>query len=433
MQATRWLWCLVLVGWGLVASASAQQGIRWQVDLETAKRLAAQTNRMVLIHFWADWCLPCRQMEKAVFARPEVAAAMESRFIPVKLNADHFPHTRQQYGVTVLPSDVIIAPDGQVVGKIVGGADASRYVAQLSQIAGAAGNRGQRSYDGRKSGNALASRQTATPGSGGFPAAQRVSQGLSPSDSRNGRLAGPIGDGHPAQTVASGPSAARSAAAVSGRALGIKIPPSTGVAGHPSSAVAAGTQSVPQGMSVPPDVVGAGSRSSPSGIRDAATQPPARPHPWPRVQIPTGNPPLGLDGYCPVELTDHQRWVGGDPRWGLIHRGRTYLFAGPEQRDRFNETPDRYAPVLSGSDVVLAVDEGASVPGRREHGAWFEQHVYLFSSEATLRKFDAAPDRYVSALLEGRENMARRPIYGAPAVHDTRAGSDPQAPYQRRR
>ena len=31
---------------------------------------------------------------------------------------------------------------------------------------------------------------------------------------------------------------------------------------------------------------------------------------------PAGNPALGLDGFCPVSLSEKQQWVRGDPRWG---------------------------------------------------------------------------------------------------------------------
>ena len=88
-----------------------------------------------------------------------------------------------------------------------------------------------------------------------------------------------------------------------------------------------------------------------------------------------GNPPLGLDGFCPVSLertmrVDPQpRWIPGDPRWGLRHEGRTYLFAGPDEQQAFYNNPNYYAPVRSGADVVLQVEQGVEVPGVREFGA----------------------------------------------------------------
>jgi len=109
--------------------------------------------------------------------------------------------------------------------------------------------------------------------------------------------------------------------------------------------------------------------------------------------IPTGNPRLGLDGCCPVTLVEQQKWIAGDRRWGANHRGRTYLFVGPEEQQRFLADPDRYAPVLSGYDVVAA-EAGRLVPGLREHGVFFDGHVYLFADEDSLLQFSARPEHF---------------------------------------
>ena len=116
----------------------------------------------------------------------------------------------------------------------------------------------------------------------------------------------------------------------------------------------------------------------------------------PDSATPAINPPLGLDGYCPVVLSEKQQWVLGDRRFGAIHRGRTYLFAGAEEQRRFFTDPDRYAPAVSGNDVVLAAEQGQPVPGMREHGVFFGNRVYLFSSEATLEKFSRNPTLYAN-------------------------------------
>ena len=114
-----------------------------------------------------------------------------------------------------------------------------------------------------------------------------------------------------------------------------------------------------------------------------------------------------LDGYCPVELQERQAWVLGDKRWGVQHLGKLYLFAGPDQWQRFFANPEKYAPVLSGMDIVAAVDGKQFVAGDRRFGGYFESRLYLFSSEENLQRFDREPNRYATA---AREQFKATPI-----------------------
>ena len=115
---------------------------------------------------------------------------------------------------------------------------------------------------------------------------------------------------------------------------------------------------------------------------------------------------------------EKNRWVSGNPRWGLRHEGRTYLFAGPDEQRRFNERPDEYAPVMSGNDVVLLVDGGRTTAGNRAHGARFNGRVYLFADEGSFLKFAADPGHYAIAIEESVSNVANRsaapPVTGRP-------------------
>ena len=48
----------------LALSATAQEtGIRWQQDIESAKVMARDSGRLVLVHVVADGCGPCRSLE----------------------------------------------------------------------------------------------------------------------------------------------------------------------------------------------------------------------------------------------------------------------------------------------------------------------------------------------------------------------------------
>jgi len=123
-------------------------------------------------------------------------------------------------------------------------------------------------------------------------------------------------------------------------------------------------------------------------------------------RLPPGSPPLGLDGFCPVTLCEKRDcWVAGDIRWGAIHRGRTYLFAGEAEQKAFLADPDRYAPVLDGNDPVLALERSRAVPGARDHGVFYDGRVYLFASEDTLEVFRKDPDRYAIDLRQARRNQ----------------------------
>jgi YHS domain-containing protein len=110
--------------------------------------------------------------------------------------------------------------------------------------------------------------------------------------------------------------------------------------------------------------------------------------------------PIGFDGYCPVSMRTQWKWVPGDRRFGIVHRGRTYLMAGPAEQQQFWADPDRFSPALSGLDPVLAMDHGQQVPGKREHSIDYQNLFYMFASEATLQQFTSTPERYAAAVRQ---------------------------------
>ena len=157
---------------------------------------------------------------------------------------------------------------------------------------------------------------------------------------------------------------------------------------------------LPQGQATPPQY-NASAAGSPPPANPAA--PPSAGGP----RLPPGCPPLGLDGYCPVTLIELRAWKAGDPRYGAIHRNRTYIFCGPAEQQRFLQNPDAYSPMMSGDDPVLALDQSRAVPGSRKHGVFFGNRVYLFSSEQTLADFQRNPNRYAPEITQARRPDAR--------------------------
>jgi len=116
----------------------------------------------------------------------------------------------------------------------------------------------------------------------------------------------------------------------------------------------------------------------------------------------SGSSLVALDGFCPVELVTSERWVRGDPRLTVEHRGQTYLFADAKQRKRFRADPDRYVPRYAGYDPVLKVDEKRRVRGQTDYCVLYEGRLYAFSSSATLARFQENPGRYTSVSAAGK-------------------------------
>jgi len=124
------------------------------------------------------------------------------------------------------------------------------------------------------------------------------------------------------------------------------------------------------------------------------TPPPAAQHRW------------GLQAFCPVTLSQRRQWVPGDRRWGVEHQGRVYLFSSEAAKRKFLANPTYYAPVLSGNDPILLIEQRQAVDGLREHGVFYRDRVYMFSGEATLARFSQSPARYAAlvAAMEAEAN-----------------------------
>jgi len=355
---------------GMMPPAS-QSTIHWQHDLELAKSLARQTGKAVLVHVWIPECAPCDALEHNVFNQPAVAREIEARYVPVKLNANENPATAEGLGITRVPTDVILTPEGQIVARLISPPTPQAY---LHEVCHATPN-------ARHDGN----QHAAAPPPAAINAAYaglHVAANTPPVVAPQAASA-PQQPTKPAAGVAT-PRASQPAKDIGSLATHTFTPqPNPNLpAAPPTTPASTQTVTQPPAAAAPPNV--------PNPVAAA---------PDPR-QLPPGAPPLGFDGYCPVSMRHHWKWVPGDPRWGVVHRGRTYWFAGAKEQQQFWNDPDLYSPALSGMDAVLAIDHGQQVPGKREHSIDYDNMFYMFASEATLQQFTANPERYAAGVRQ---------------------------------
>ena len=123
-------WTLRLLGAGLavatvllVLTSESKPGISWKTYSERALVQAQQDGKIVMIDVYADWCLPCKELDEYTFTDPAVRTAAQ-RLVSLKLNLTTTDpdsaeeRAREHFGILGVPTILFIDSTGQEHRKL---------------------------------------------------------------------------------------------------------------------------------------------------------------------------------------------------------------------------------------------------------------------------------------------------------------------------
>jgi thioredoxin-related protein len=116
MKIAKALVLLMVLLAGAAASAqAAADKIEWHT-YESGMARSRFEKKKVFLHFYADWCTYCAEMERKAFKDPAVIAALNRNFIPIRVDTERDQQTSSLYRVKGLPDTWFISESGEIIG-----------------------------------------------------------------------------------------------------------------------------------------------------------------------------------------------------------------------------------------------------------------------------------------------------------------------------
>lgn len=106
----------------------------WITSFEQAQKMALESNKLMIVDFWATWCGPCKRMDAESWNSSKVDLVLQD-YIQVKVDIDADKAVANRYGINSIPHMFIMDANGKVVYKFSGYHDAEALKRELDKFA----------------------------------------------------------------------------------------------------------------------------------------------------------------------------------------------------------------------------------------------------------------------------------------------------------
>jgi thiol:disulfide interchange protein DsbD len=110
----------------------------WQEFSEEKYEAALANNQKILIDFYADWCIPCKELDAMTFSDPRVIEETKDYAVfkidMTQTMSEKTEQIRDKFNIIGMPTVLIINTEGVEAERLTGFVNADEFLDILSQI-----------------------------------------------------------------------------------------------------------------------------------------------------------------------------------------------------------------------------------------------------------------------------------------------------------
>lgn len=140
-KLTKWTVGLVGIIFGIMMVLNLQkEGVVWEMYTNEKFETAISEGQPVVLDFYADWCIPCLELDRVTFINPDVIEELDD-FVRLKVDLTNFDspeseELRQQFNIIGVPTIVFIDVTGEEVNRarVTGFLNPSAFLEKVSLV-----------------------------------------------------------------------------------------------------------------------------------------------------------------------------------------------------------------------------------------------------------------------------------------------------------